>query len=260
MGYWYETHLHTREVSACAATAAADYIDFYRERGYSGIIVTDHFFRGNCGIDRKLPWKEWIEAYCRGYELAKEAGERKGFPVFFGLEENFNGDEYLVYGLTKEWLLAHPEIMKCSRKEYYEMIHAAGGLVVQAHPHRERAYLSKVLLNPDYVDAAEIINIGNEPYMDGLAEEYAKQHGMPVTAGSDMHRISPEAVTSGIETEAPLASIEDFIRLVKSGTGYRLIGKADRDGLAEAARPWKNRLPVYQYQNTEGAESWLKIN
>lgn len=178
MGYRYETHLHTKEVSACARTKAVDYISFYQDRGYSGIIVTDHFFHGNCGIARDLTWKEWVEAYCRGYELAKEEGDKRGFSVFFGLEENFEGDEYLVYGLTKEWLLAHFEIMQRDRREYYQLLHEAGALVVQAHPCRERSYLSDVHLNPYFVDAAEVINMGNEPYQDGLALEYAaKQIG-----------------------------------------------------------------------------------
>lgn len=257
MGYCYETHLHTQEVSACASAHAADYIDFYRERGYAGIITTDHFYHGNCRLDRSMPWKEWVEAYCRGYELAKEEGDRKGFPVFFGLEENFQGDEYLVYGITKEWLIAHPEIIECSRKKYYEMIHAAGGLVVQAHPQRERCYLDKVLLNPDYVDAAEVINIGNEPYMDGLALEYAKQHKLVQTAGTDMHHIRPEAITSGIEFERPLSSIKDFIQFIKQGTGWQLIGVKERIKQAEKEKPWENSLPVYQYQNKDGIERWI---
>ncbi len=254
MGYRYETHLHTKEVSACARTRAADYISFYQERGYSGIIVTDHFFHGNCGISRNMPWKEWVEAYCRGYELAKEEGDRHGFSVFFGLEENFEGDEYLVYGLTKEWLLAHYEIMQRDRREYYRLLHEAGALVIQAHPCRERGYLSDVHLNPYFVDGAEIINLGNEPYQDGLAREYAKKHGLHVIAGSDMHCCEGNPVTGGIESDRKLDSIEAFIQLIKSGTGYTLIGEEERWKQAQEQKPWEHKLPVFQYSKEGRSE------
>ena len=107
------------------------------------------------------------------------------------------------------------------------------------------------------VDAVEILNLGNGPYMDALAEEYALQHGLPVTAGSDMHCAVPEAATGGIETEEPLASVEDYVRLIKRGTGYRLIGKEARDEEAELEKPWETQLPVYQYQNLGGRENWI---
>ena len=229
MGYRYETHLHTKEVSACGHTHAKDYIKFYKERGYDGIIFTDHFFNGNCGIPRDLPWEERIDAFCRGYELAKEEGDRTGFLVLFGWEFNFEGDEYLTYGLDKEWLRAHPEIMEDTREEYYRRIHGAGGLVVQAHPYRERGYLNAVRLNPYFVDAVEYINIGNEPYMDELVPEYAKRYGLPMTGGTDMHNIEWGQTPSGIETEEKLTCIEDFVRLVLSGKGFSPIIVSGRE-------------------------------
>ena len=44
----YETHLHTSEASACGSMKGADYIQKYKQCGYSGIFVTDHF----CFIER----------------------------------------------------------------------------------------------------------------------------------------------------------------------------------------------------------------
>ena len=58
--YIYETHLHTRGVSACGSTEPEDYIAVYKKAGYAGIFVTDHFFNGNSGIDRTLPWEEMV--------------------------------------------------------------------------------------------------------------------------------------------------------------------------------------------------------
>lgn len=233
MGYRYETHLHTKEVSACGHTPAKDYIKFYQDHGYDGIIFTDHFFNGNCGVSRKLPWEERIDAFCRGYELAKEEGDREGLLVLFGWEFNFQGDEYLTYGLDKAWLKAHPEIMEDTREDYYHRIHQAGGLVVQAHPYRERNYLNAVRLNPYFVDEVEYINIGNQPYMDDLVPEYAKKYGLPMTGGTDMHDIERGQTPSGIETEEKLTCIEDFVNLVRSGKGFSPIivpGRVNKPG------------------------------
>lgn len=89
--------------------------------------------------------------FCRSYELAKEAGDAIDFPVFFGWEANFDGDEFLIYGLDKKWLLGHPDIMSYSRAEQYDVIHRDNGLVVQAHPFRERTTLTRYILTPKHV-------------------------------------------------------------------------------------------------------------
>lgn len=44
MSYLYEVHLHTNAASACARSAGSEYISYYKNLGYDGIIVTDHFF------------------------------------------------------------------------------------------------------------------------------------------------------------------------------------------------------------------------
>ena len=72
--------------------------------------MTDHFFRGNTAIPRELPWEERIELFWRGYEDALEEGLKVGLDVFFGLEQNFTGDEYLVYGLSKEYEVSCEEL------------------------------------------------------------------------------------------------------------------------------------------------------
>jgi len=125
--YLYEPHLHTSQASACGISPGREYIKRYQDLGYTGIIVTDHFYGGNTAIDRNLPWPKWVDAFCRGYEDARDEGERRGLDVFFGWEETFDGDDYLVYGLDKEWLLQHPEARYWTRKEQYETVSCGGG-------------------------------------------------------------------------------------------------------------------------------------
>jgi len=219
VAYLYETHLHTAGVSKCAVSTGADYIAGYKDKGYSGIIVTDHFFNGNSALSGTLPWKEWVNRFCRGYEEAKEEGERRGLDVFFGWEETFDDcDDYLVYGLDKNWLLEHPQARSWTRGEQYRAVKEAGGCVVQAHPFRQRYYIAKVILSAACVDAIEVANGGHEDDVsfDALAYQYAKKLGKPMTAGTDIHDASViyNGEIFGVYLDKKLTCIADYVKII----------------------------------------------
>ena len=220
--YIYETHLHTSEASQCGKTPGAEYIGYMQGLGYSGIIVTDHFFNGNSCVDRALPWEERVRIYCSGYEHALEAAQGTDFKVFFGVEFNFEGDEYLLYGLDKEWLLAHPEVMEMTRPELHRAMRDLGGMMIQAHPYRERGYLTAIHLLPGDVDGAESYNAANEPYQNALGYRYARDHGLIMTGGSDIHFFH-DGDMGGMAFDYPLKDIRDYIRGVLSGEGTPVV-------------------------------------
>lgn len=248
--YLYETHLHTTEASACARASGAEYIDFYLERGYTGIIVTDHFLAGNTCIRRSLPWAEQIELFCRGYENTRAAGEAGGLDVFFGMEAGFDGDEFLLYGISKQWLLEHPDMPWWSRSRMFDEVDAIGGLVVQAHPFRERAYLSQILLYPCCCHAVEVVNSGNEPAFDARAAAYAAHWDLPMTGGSDAHALSGPRYygNTAMAFHQKLQSIDDFVRAVRLNSGYTLPDFAARTARIEPLQP---SLPIYLYGEQE---------
>ncbi|MDR1318036.1 MAG: PHP domain-containing protein [Treponema sp.] len=220
MSYLYETHLHTAQSSACAVSGGAEYIRAYKERGYAGIIVTDHFFNGNSCLPRNLPWKEWVNRFCRGYEEARREGERLGLDVFFGWEETFEGcDDYLVYGLDKDWLLKHPESRRWTREEQYRAVRDSGGCVVQAHPFRQHFYIQRIILSTGCVDAVEAANAGNhEQSYDALAMRYAQKLGLPATAGSDIHNAEQAFYGElfGVYLDKKLNSIADYVAAIRN--------------------------------------------
>ncbi|MCM1190092.1 MAG: histidinol-phosphatase [bacterium] len=228
--YFYETHMHTSEASACGACSGAEMARAYAEAGYTGIIVTDHFFYGNTAVDRSLPWSEWVDRYCLGYEHAKEEGEKLGLQVFFGWESCYRGTEFLVYGLDRQWLLQHPEIRDATVEEQFKLVHEGGGIVVQAHPYREASYISEIRLFPQYSDAVEGINAshsslvkgaGRHPEFNERAIAYAEEHGLPLTAGSDQH--STEMLWGGMMFSRRLRDIHDFTRAVLNREAVRLL-------------------------------------
>lgn len=228
-GYLYETHLHTSEGSACARNTGAEMARAYAEAGYTGIIVTNHFFYGNTAVDRTLPWSEWVEQYCLGYETAKAEGNKLGLQVFFGWESGYGGPEFLVYGLDREWLLTHPEIRDANVKEQLELVHAAGGIVIQAHPFREASYIKEVVRFPEYVDGVEGINASHSslalksrhPEYNERALAYAKEYDFPLTAGSDQHSVN--MLWGGMVFSRKLQDIHDFNRAVLGREAIRLL-------------------------------------
>lgn len=221
-GFLYETHMHTSEGSACGKSGGAQMARAYAEAGYTGVIVTDHFFYGNTAVDRTLPWKEWVEHFCLGYEHMKAEGDKLGLQVFFGWESGYHGPEFLVYGLDKEWLLTHPEIRDATVEEQYRLVHEGGGMISQAHPYREASYISEVLLYPEYVDAVEGVNAAHAGRLSGFkaghpeynvrAVAYAQKYHLPMTAGSDQH--STQMLYGGMVFPRKLENIYDFAQAV----------------------------------------------
>lgn len=219
--YQYETHLHTTQASACSVRSAKEHVRNYKEAGYAGIIVTDHFFNGNTCIPSDLPWRERIDLFCRGYEEACEEGDKAGISVFFGWEAGYQSTDFLVYGLDKEWLKEHPDMLSWSVEEQYRRVHEDGGFIVHAHPFRKRPYIKEIRLYPEYVDAVEALNVGNRNSdFDRAALLYARKHHLPVTAGTDAHGI--EDYRSGVAFSHKLNNIKDYITGIKSGN-YELI-------------------------------------
>ena|GEM_PF-157627 len=248
LSYLYETHLHTVFSSACGRSKGSEYIAYYQDLGYSGIVVTDHFFNGHTAISHCLPWKEWVKQFCRGYEEARNEGERRGFDVFFGWEETFDGcDDYLVYGLDKEWLLEHPEAQNWTRGEQYRAVQAAGGCVVQAHPFRQHYWIKRVVLSTGCVDGVEAANLGNdERSYDALAMRYAGKLGLPVTAGSDIHSVDQvwNGNVFGIYVKEKLKSSDDFARAIREDKiiGIKTIkGRCDWSGNERVTIPVEMR-------------------
>ena len=139
--YLYETHMHTSEVSACANSTAVEQVCAYHNRGYAGIIVTDHFINGYSTCPTNLPWAQKMEHIVSGYESAKTAGEHCGLAVFLGWEFRIRGADFLTYGLDLDFLLAHPGLDQLEIEAYSALVRASGGYLAQAHPFRDACYI-----------------------------------------------------------------------------------------------------------------------
>lgn len=210
--YRYETHCHTSEVSACGKSTAAELVAAYYHAGYAGMVVTDHFFNGNCAIRKDLPWEERIDAFASGYRNAKEAAKDLDFDVFFGFEYNDKSTEFLIYNFSIEELKKHPELLSLSLEDFFHLVHSVGGFIIHAHPFREADYIQEIRLFPNHVDAVEVCNKSHKnPIYDQKALAYAQEYKLLPFCGSDTHDAT-NLLGGGMEFPRPIKDVKDFIR------------------------------------------------
>ena len=212
--------MHTKEASACSGTEGREFIKYMSDLGYSGIIITDHFFNGNSCVPKDLPWEKRVEMYCSGYKHALEEAQKTGsdLTVMFGIEYNFKGDEFLLYGVDEKWLLDNPDIMEKDRYEVCESVHNYGGIMVQAHPYRERGYLSEINLTPAVCDGVEVYNACNPDYQNSLGYEYAVEKKFRMSAGSDIHNPGQPDM-GGMSFDHKINSIEEYVKAFMNNEG-----------------------------------------
>ena len=214
--YRYETHLHTAPVSKCAGAGVRETLKFYKELGYDGVFITNHFLDGNINIDRNLSYETKLDFYFGDYYNALEEGKRIGLKVFLGVELSYGGTDFLIYDLKPEWYYAHPKIMTMSKKEELALMHEAGALIVHAHPFREAGYIDHIRLFPRSIDAVEVNNGCRTDFENKMADIYADNYGFKKTAGTDNHH-AYRGHLSGAETETPIESEEEYKNLVLEG-------------------------------------------
>ena len=214
--YKYETHLHTAPVSLCARAGVRETLEFYKEQGYDGVFITNHFLDGNINVDQSLSYEEKVNYYFADYEQGAAIGDEIGLKVFPGVELSYGGTDFLIYGLDKAWYLAHPQIMEMKKSEELAFLMDSGALVIQAHPFREAHYIDHIRLYPRQIHGVEVMNANRTPEENSLAKIYATHYGLLETAGSDNHVGPKQKKLAGICCETPICSVEDFIHRVKN--------------------------------------------
>ena len=223
--YRYETHCHCCWCSACAMSEPQEMAQAYRDRGYAGMVLTDHFLLGNTAVDRRLPWEEKVQRYWEAYLAAKTWGDAHGFSVFFGLEHQYGGGkEVLTYGMDLEFLLSHRDLHLLPLSEYAALVHEAGGFLSMAHPFRDRPYIDRTIQpQPEFLDGAEVFNYFNRPAENQRAAQFAREHHLLPTSGGDVHRADDPAIgMAGVALRRPAGSIQELTAAWKAGD-YRLI-------------------------------------
>ncbi len=220
--FLYDTHVHSSEASACGKSTARELVRAYKEAGYSGFALTNHFYHGNSGSNREGTWREFIQPYFDAYYEACDEGAKLGFDVIFGIEEGVgNSKEFLCYNMDMDFLLTCEELRNADRKQFTELIHSAGGIIIHAHPFRFAQYM-KAYYEPDFegCDGIEVFNGNNRPEDandKALAAALAlsQERKMILTAGSDCHNCAWVSKV-GLLLPHRVRNAAEFVEVLKS--------------------------------------------
>ncbi len=221
--YRYDTHVHTAEVSPCGHLYAEQVIGLYKNAGYAGIIITDHYYTAT--VDRPdLSWQESADHYLSGYRKAIEAGRREGLDVLLGMELRFDNsnEDYLVFGLDEEFIYEHPYLNRYTLETFRRLTEQEDILIFQAHPFRK----GLTPADPGLLDGIEAFN-GNPRHdsCNDKAYSYGLSNGLLLLSGSDAHRVE-DIGRCGVGITERLHSIQEFVSWIKSGNPMDLIHAA----------------------------------
>ncbi len=205
-------------VSQCASTPPEEVVRLYKEKGYSGIVVTEHYSPLTFKLNSYYKPQRLIDFYLSSYYEMKKY-ETEDFSVIFGMElrRYATGADYLIYGIEPRWLKEQGNLMKLGERQVYRLMHEQGYLVFQAHPFRW--YIQRC--NPKYIDGIEVYNGKCDEKTNFKALQWAIKTGKLMSSGSDFHE-EAQLAKGGIITTEPIKTGADLVRKLKSGE-YKLI-------------------------------------
>lgn len=224
MSYKTELHCHTSEFSWCSNQSGADKAEMYIEKGYTTVVVTNHF----CPYypDHK-DHEAFVKRYFEAADTMRQAAQGR-LNVITGMELTFkeSGNDYLVYGMTEEMLLDMPDILDMGHRRFFEWANINGVLLIQAHPLRFGIETNE----PWYLHGIEVFNGGHHDFCNKAAEAWADIYDKEFntegrrfirTSGSDHHN-SDQLIRGGIVTDTEIKNVSELIDTLKSGN-YTLI-------------------------------------
>lgn len=227
--YQAETHCHTKEVSTCSRIPAEYLIRRYEELGYRYVFITDHYNEATFrDYNLKKDIKAAVEHYESGFKKAEKYARDNNLnvKVLQGMEVTLNpgdvldiGNDFLVYGFNREFLLDNPDLHKMNYKEFYELMNNEGYLVFQAHPYR----YGNVPVEPVCYDGVEIVNAHPGHRSHNLsAVKFAEEKGLYSIGGSDAH-CEEDAGRGGIMLPSGIETPRDLISYYKENGSPELI-------------------------------------
>ena len=217
-------HVHTAPLSGCAAVPAEEVPALYRAKGYSAIVVTNHYmdyvFEEYYGIPDE---REQVEHFLSGWRAAKRAGEAIGMPVWLGAELNpsrynrpgrvYPVREFLIYGLTEELVRAHRRLYDLSQEELFALCEENGMVMIQAHPFR----LPSEPGDPRFMHGCEVFNANpRHDSRNELAGAWAAENGFLRTAGDDFHEYGDEGRACVLAPDG-CDTLEKFVLALREG-------------------------------------------
>lgn len=203
----FDMHCHTKEGSLDGKLCLTDYVALLKEKGYQGMLITDH---------------NSYNAY-RYYKKHRKEPAFQNFTVFKGIEYDTIDAGHILVIMPEYIKLPILELRGLPVSALIEIVHFFGGILGPAHPCGEK-YLSicntrryrkmpQILGSFDFM---ETFNACETPATNAAAAELARRNNLPGFGGSDAHKA--DCVGLGY-TDIPdtILTEADLINHIRSG-------------------------------------------
>lgn len=211
----WELHAHTSPASACGHLSARETVRQIAQTGCKGVVITDHYNPERFDGARKgKAFERELRFLFGGFRDARAAGRELGVTVLCASELRITAgmEDYLLFGMTEQIALEAGFIADLSLAEARRILSPRGVLIVQAHPFRR----GQRAADPALLDGVEVFN-GNPRHdsHNDLALAYAREHGLLMTRGSDVHQSGDAGAATmllpPVSTEAELvAALKEY--------------------------------------------------
>jgi predicted metal-dependent phosphoesterase TrpH len=184
-----DLHVHTTYSSDASIPPKTIVGQLYAHPFIKAVAITDH---------------NTVEGY---YEARELASAYQDILIIPGVEVSTIEGDLIVLGIAelppRPWTVEN--VIDFARKRQ--------ALTIAAHPYRQYG-LGDLTKNCD-VDAIEVLNGASQPHVNKLAENLAKEMGLPGVAGSDAHQVN-ELWTVYTEVQAS-SDVNEILEAIKKG-------------------------------------------
>lgn len=201
-----DMHCHTKEGSPDGKVALLDYISILKQKGFNGMLISDH------------------NSY-KGYRYYMNLAEKpKSFTVLCGIEyDTLDAGHILIImpnGIRPKIL----ELRGLPILFLIEIVHHYGGILGPAHPcgekflstfntRRGKALKEKLIQKFDFIEA---YNACEDDITNDCAKALADKYHLPAFGGSDSHK--PDCVGLGYTIlQREIANETELIQYIKEG-------------------------------------------
>jgi len=236
----YDLHCHTKEGSIDGRLGIVPYALMLRQRGYSGMLITDHdSYRG-------------YQYYMDMKKYDKLPGALKNFVVLKGVEYDTSDAGHVIIVLPDgvDCPLFEKKGLKLEKLE--KIVHKLGGIMGAAHPYGNGyiAITNTRLYKKNHrvvecFDFIEVYNSTLNKEKNAMAYALAEQLGKPMTSGSDAHSVL-RAGTAYTAFETKLTCNNDLIEYIKQAKPTVPVGLF-HPGLLKKKNPVIRKLGIIGY-------------
>ena len=138
--------------------------------------------------------------------------------ILLGIELRFDGtiNDYLVYGLTEEFLYESPYLNTLDLDSFLKIM-PSNALMYHAHPFRNKMTVT----SPEYFYGVEVYNGGTKPDRNEFADLWADKYDLHKISGTDFHHIE-QLGRGGIVLNNKISTQDEFVNALRNDE-YKLI-------------------------------------